>query len=104
MRSLSKHRMKLNRYRLSGAIHSIGIGATFCVKWLVTASSNVEAQAARPIHKKMVVSAGAGESSKVTACALCSPRRLFHAASTHAAPKATYPADQMIAWRLKVHR
>src|ERR1035441_3528398 len=51
-RSLSKQRMKLNRYKLSGSTQRNGIAAIFCVRWLVTASSRAEAHAARPIHTK----------------------------------------------------
>src|SRR5579862_6692805 len=59
-RSLSKHRMKLSKYKLSGTTHSNGIGATFCVRWLVTASSRMEAQAARLIHRDLSAAVGAG--------------------------------------------
>jgi len=38
----SKARMNVRRYRVSGASHSSGMAATFCVRWLVTASSTTE--------------------------------------------------------------
>ena len=41
--------MKLNRQRLNGATHK-GDRRYVPVKWLVTASSSTDAQAASPIH------------------------------------------------------
>jgi hypothetical protein len=34
--------MKVSRYSVSGASHRSGTAATFCVMWLVTASSSTE--------------------------------------------------------------
>src|SRR5437016_3202686 len=91
--------MKLSRYRLSGAIHRSGMGATFCVRWLVVASSRADAQAAREIHNRIVVPLGLG--------AICSTKadwtgsmamRLFHAATRHTIANTTNAPDQMRAW------
>src|SRR5580765_3434282 len=93
----SKHKMKLSRYKLSGAIHSNGIGATFCVKWLVTASSNAEAQAASPIHNRHCVTLGRSPTSCATNGADAtgvSPTRLFHAANAHNTANAPNMLDQ----------
>src|SRR5215831_2824291 len=49
-RLLSKHRIKLNKYRVSGRIHRNGMGATFTVRWLVIASKSTLGHIASPIH------------------------------------------------------
>src|SRR5215472_4813473 len=49
-RLLSKHRMKLNKYRVSGRIHRNGMGAIFTVRWLVIASKSTLGHVASPIH------------------------------------------------------
>src|SRR6267143_133857 len=48
----SKVRMKLSRYSVRGASHSSGTDATFCVKWLVTASSSTDPVAASDSQRK----------------------------------------------------
>ena len=48
---LSKHRMNVSRYSASGATHSSGTAATFCVMWLDTASSRIEPVAAS-VHQR----------------------------------------------------
>src|SRR5674476_68634 len=42
--------MKVSRYSTSGSTHRNGIGAMFCVRWLVTASSRTDAQHASAPH------------------------------------------------------
>src|SRR5690242_13903950 len=49
-RELSKHRMKLSRYNASGRTHSNGSGATFCVRWVVTASNAADGQNDSNVH------------------------------------------------------
>src|SRR5580692_8898046 len=97
-RSLSKHKMKLSKYKLNGTTHNSGIGATFCVRWLVTASSRMEAQAAKPIHRNLSEAVGAG-APEVESCWTGSmPSLLRHAASTHTAANAAKPKDHATAW------
>src|SRR5262245_56870509 len=101
MRSLSKHRIKLNRYRLSGATHRSGIGATFCVRWLVVASSSVEAHAANPIHRSMVGMLGGFATSAASSDSAASfgrgidSSRLRQPAYAHTSAKTPNAADQM---------
>ncbi len=95
MPSRSKHKMKLSRYRHSGAIHNSGIGATFCVKWLVIASSMVDAQAARPIHSSRVAKLGAGTLSY--AGPVSWKLRARHPTTPHIAANTAYPIDQATA-------
>src|SRR5690349_25091006 len=97
-RSLSKHRMKLSRYKLNGATHSNGIGATFCVRWLVTASSKMEAQVARPIHSNLSVAVGAGALKLEGWRTGSMPSLPRQAASTQTAANAAKPQDQATAW------
>src|ERR1019366_3982529 len=97
-RSLSKHRMKLSRYKLKGTTHSNGIGATFCVRWLVTANNSMEAQAAKPIHSNLSAAVGAGAPEVEGWRTGSTPSLLRHAASTHTAANAAKPQDQATAW------
>src|SRR6185503_8149657 len=103
-RSLSKHKMKLSRYKLNGATHSSGIGATFCVKWLVTASNRIEAQAASPIHKNVSASVGADASPAAFSGAGSTPSLLRQAAATHTAANAANPHDHVTAWLCRAIR
>src|SRR5216117_2483113 len=48
----SKVRMKLSRYSVRGASQSSGTDATFCVRWLVTASSSTEPVAASDSQRR----------------------------------------------------
>src|SRR5580698_7810195 len=70
-RSLSKHRMKLSRYRLRGSTHKNGMAAMFCVRWLVTASSRADAQAARPIQIRRSDQVGGGPEGTATVRSPC---------------------------------
>src|SRR6185369_13177891 len=97
-RSLSKHRMKLSRYKLSGTTHNSGIGATFCVRWLVTASNKIEAQAASPIHKNFSVSVVPGASPAAPSLRTSPPSSLLRqAAKTQTAANAANPHDHTTA-------
>src|SRR5665213_473308 len=103
--SLSKHRMKLRRYKLSGTTHNKGIGATFCVRYGVTANSNTEAQAAKPTHRSFSPSDGAGNESSVAVRPSVSPAPLlFQAANAQAIAKSTNPQDHTMAWLCSVMR
>src|SRR4051812_29297935 len=57
----SNVRMKLRRYSVSGASQSSGTDATFCVRWLVTASNSADPVADSPIQRRY----GDFESSEV---------------------------------------
>src|SRR5881396_2302141 len=48
----SKVRMKLSRYSVRGASQSSGTDATFCVRWLVTASSSTDPVAASDSQRR----------------------------------------------------
>ncbi len=89
---------------LSGTTHKSGIGATFCVKWLVVASSSVEAQAASATQKILVPTPGGGASSSASVGTGISALLLIHPAAAHASAKTAYAEDQMMAWRLRVSR
>src|SRR5258708_13394254 len=90
--------MKLSRDSLSGAIHGSGIGATFCVRWLVVAKSSADAQAASEIHKRMVVHFGRGAASSATVdCTGSASVRLFHAATRQTPANRPNAIDQMTA-------
>src|SRR5258707_15063988 len=109
MRSLSKHRMKLRRYRLSGATHSSGIGATFWVRWLVVASRSVDAHPASPTHRAMVAMLGGGPAGYSSLRAgsilpLTSSARLRQPAHPHTRAKATNAPDHTCAWLVNVIR
>src|SRR5689334_3711373 len=97
--------MNVNRYKARGTTQSSGIGAIFRLMWLVTATSSVDAHAAKAIHNRswppvgraaLEVSAtledstalGAGSSA---ARASFDFTRLTHAAKTHSAANRTYP-------------
>ena len=81
--------MKLSRYKLSGATHSRGIGATFCVRCVVVPSSSADAQAARAIQSRIVPKPGAGTSSEAAVGNGSVPPWLFHAASMHTSANTT---------------
>src|SRR5438270_3160233 len=49
-RELSKHKIKVSRYTISGSTHKNGTAATFCVNWFVVESSNIDPPAASPNH------------------------------------------------------
>ena len=103
--SLSKHRMKLSRYRLSGTTHSRGIGATFCVRYVVTANNKTDAHAASPIHR--ILSANDGEdvfSSAVAWPSASLAPLLFQAVRAQAIAKTTNPQDHATAWLCSVRR
>src|SRR5580704_1869027 len=104
MRSLSKHRIKLSRYRLRGTTHSSGIGTRFCVKWLVTASSSVEAHAASAIHNTILPARGTDGSSAAAARIGSLSSRFFNRAATllqpeipHAIANTAYATDHALA-------
>src|ERR1700676_3300477 len=96
-RSLSKHRMKLSRYKLSGTTHSRGIGATFCVRWLVTASNKMDAQAAKPIHRSLSAGGGAGARMPSVFWTGSTPVLAFDAAHTHTTANTAKPQDHATA-------
>ena len=58
-RSLSKQSTKVMRYSTSGSSHIIGIEGTFCVRWLVTATSSKLASAASAIQAALSRAGGA---------------------------------------------
>src|SRR3954447_26442222 len=58
-RPLSKQSIKLSRYRLKGKIQRNGMAAMFSVRWLVTASSKADGQAASAIQSRRSEKRGA---------------------------------------------
>src|SRR3954462_8264905 len=80
-RALSKQRMKLSKYRLSGAIHRKGTEAMFCEMWLVMASSSADAIAARVIQtaRKRQVGRSAEEFSTFASAANPRTEMAIHA-------------------------
>src|ERR1700723_1347767 len=99
IRGASKHRIKLNRYALSGAIHRKGMAAISCVRWFVTASSSTDALAESPSHNRRfqgpeaaAASPAASPSGASAAAGWLHARQAVKAQST---AKQMYPPDQL---------
>src|SRR6185295_10750951 len=91
----SKTRMKESRYSTSGTIHTKGTEATFCVIWLVTASSISEPRADSVSQSRYSEALG-GESavfsfdvSAVTATATVGCAAAIHAEVAHSTANRT---------------
>src|SRR5712692_10428155 len=78
---------------LSGRIHRNGIGATFWLIWVVTASSITAAHAARLIHSTCSFRVGRAPVDGSTDSRL-KPSRLRHAANPQAVANTPKPTDQ----------
>src|SRR4030095_11787959 len=80
----------------SGTTHSSGTDATFCVMWLLTASSMTDPVAASAHHRSWRASVGRASSTAtdcVCADATPTPLRLDHAATAASATNSAYPTD-----------
>ena len=88
--------MKLSRYKHSGNTHRNGIGAMFCVRWLVIASSNAEGQAASTIHSMRSLMDGAGPAAARGVCSAATRvLREVSATVAHTTTNNTYPPDHI---------
>src|SRR5439155_21345213 len=89
----SKAMMKVARYRLSGTSQRSGTDATFCVKWLVTASSSTDPVAESPSHQAYSAFAtGAAASISLTAAA----RGVRQATAAHSSANAAKSHDHRL--------
>ncbi len=90
-RLLSKHRMNVSRYSVSGTIHRSGTAAMFCVMWLVTVSSRTLPVAASASHSMLARQEGGLPiaSASVASAAGATPdvRPLRHAIAAHSSAK-----------------
>src|SRR5688572_7802230 len=90
----SKVMMKLARYSVSGASHSSGTAATFCVRWLVTASSSTEPVADSASHRVTVDLSNLNDASSLATSG--SLRGVRHATIAHSSAKAANSQDQAL--------
>src|SRR5437867_8333042 len=89
----SKAMMKVARYRLSGTSHRSGTDATFCVRWLVTASSSTDPVAESASHQ-------AKRAFAIGAASVVSPEGaaagVSHESAAHISAKTTKSHDHAL--------